>query len=142
MYFYFSGIVFALWSQWVQKIPYWNFIPLCFTKLYLTFGSIHSMNSKTTIHLQCQKRLWPHCHTIDATSKWVEINSERTFLFYCKFSFDLKEMRWISRAGIYLINIFTHTWPWYCHHHGQTIHPTENFISINLIIILCFLTWA
>ena len=51
------------------------------------------MNSKTTIHLQCQKRLWPHCHTIDATSKWVEINSERTFLFYCKFQF--KNCLWI-----------------------------------------------
>ena len=70
------------------------------TKLYLIFGSIHSMNWKTTIHLQCQKRLWPHCHTIDATSKWVEINSDRTFLFYCKFSFDLKEMRWISHTEI------------------------------------------
>ena len=119
------------------------------TKLYLIFGSIHSMNWKTTIHLQCQKRLWPHCHTIDATSKWVEINSDRTFLFYCKFSFDLKwdemnqphgnkKILLYGNMTIYLINIFTGSWPWY----GKTIHTKWNCISINLIIILCFLTGA
>ena len=27
-------------------------------------------------------------------------------------------------------------------HHGQTIHPTENYISMNLFKILCVVTWA
>ena len=39
-----------------------------------------------------------------------------------------------------LINIFTGSWCWNRHHHGQTIHPTEKFISMNLFEIICVVT--
>ena len=41
-----------------------------------------------------------------------------------------------------LINIFTGSPSWNRQHHGQTIHPTEKLISMNLFKILCVVTWA
>ena len=31
---------------------------------------------------------------------------------------------------------------WIRQHHGQTIHPIENLIPLNLFTILCVVTWA
>ena len=41
-----------------------------------------------------------------------------------------------------LINIFTRSSFWNRQHYGQTIHPTEKLISMNLFKILCVVTWA
>ena len=30
---------------------------------------------------------------------------------------------------------------WNSQHHGQTIHPTENLVSMNLLQISCVITW-
>ena len=33
-------------------------------------------------------------------------------------------------------------WCCYSQHHGQTIHPTENFEPMNLLEMSCVITWA
>ena len=40
-----------------------------------------------------------------------------------------------------IFSIFTRNWAWNSHHCGQTIHSTENFISMNLLITVCVVTW-
>ena len=41
-----------------------------------------------------------------------------------------------------LINIFTGNPCWNSQHQGQTIHPTEQFILMNLFEILCVVRWV
>ena len=41
-----------------------------------------------------------------------------------------------------LINIFIGSPSWNSQNHGQTIHPTEKFISMNLFKILRVVTWT
>ena len=47
-----------------------------------------------------------------------------------------------SSVFIHLINIFNGCFSRNRQHHGQTIHPTESFISITLFKLLCVLTWT
>ena len=37
---------------------------------------------------------------------------------------------------------FSGSWWWNRHNHGQTIHPTKNSISMNLLQMSCVITWA
>ena len=53
---------------------------------------------------------------------------------------DAKQRVQIIKVNI--INIFTGCQSWNSQHHGQTIHPTEKLISMNLVKILCVVTWA
>ena len=43
---------------------------------------------------------------------------------------------------VYAINIFTGSPSWNRQQHGQTIHPTEKLVSMNLFKNICVVTWA
>ena len=42
----------------------------------------------------------------------------------------------------YYLNWYVYFGCCYIQHHAQTIHPTENFISMNLLQMSCVITWA
>ena len=66
--------------------------------------------------------------------------------------YSFKESELCSQKQL-LITFDIHTTIWidtctlgvdccYIQHHSQTIHPTENFISMNLLQMSCVITWA
>ena len=72
-------------------------------------------------------------------------------IFFLRLNFDQSFFSTLLHAvnanieNITLATTYLNRWVyfgcWNSQHHIQTIHPTENFISINLLQLFCVITW-
>jgi hypothetical protein len=80
-----------------------------------------------------------------AAECWI-ISLKRRKLIRLKFAAKtLIKSRYYSLSLLYLyyyLNRYMYFECCYIQHHTQTIHPTEKFISMNLLQMSCVITWA
>ena len=101
-----------------------------FVKMCLYFIDIHTFSCKQSWNLGkfCKSTLRIG-NTVNGLIFWSRnILQCKAYLKQNKFEI----------SSIFLLVV--KSWNW--QHHGQTIHPTENLISMNLFKILCVATWA
>ena len=79
---------------------------------------------------------WLHSRTNRHCSRLLPMTAKAIALRYAAFFENFCDIDCKN-----LINKRHGSWCWLRQHHGQTIHPIENFIPMNLFKNLCVVTW-